>query len=99
MEAGNILMGRTMLRRSLALIACTTLVHFAFVGALPHQHAHGPDNACHVCQALHVPALAAARLDLISRPEIVTWHSSLPEQLVSSEPLALHRASRAPPTA
>ena len=99
MEAEGILFRRTMLSRSLALIACITLVHFAFVGGLPHPHAHGPDNACHVCQALHVPALAVARLDLISRPEIVTWHPSLPEQLVPSEPLALHRASRAPPTA
>jgi hypothetical protein len=99
MQAEGILFGRTMLRRSLALIACITLVHFAFVGALPHQHPHGPDTACHICQALHVPGLAAARLDLIGRPEIITWHPSLPEELVPSEPLALHRASRAPPLA
>src|SRR5947199_276220 len=66
---------------------------------LPHGHAQGPDNACHVCQALHMPALAAARLDLSSTPQIVTWYSSAPQHSAPSDSFSLHRAGRAPPTA
>jgi len=48
-------------------------------GSLFHEHTNGPIPACHMCQALHMPALAAARLDLASTPEIVTWYTSLPQ--------------------
>jgi len=64
-----------------------------------HEHTNGPDTACHVCQALHMPALAAARLDLVSTPEIVTWYTSLPQHAAPSDSFSLHRAGRAPPIA
>jgi hypothetical protein len=89
---------RTVVRRALALLACVALVYFAAGGALVHEHTNGPD-ACHICQALHLPALAAARLDLDSAPEIVTWYSSLPQHRAPSDSFSLHRAGRAPPTA
>jgi len=56
-----------------ALLACVALLYFAAGGSLFHQHTTGPDNACHICQALHMPALAAARLDFSSTPQIITW--------------------------
>ncbi len=87
------------MRRALALLACVALLYFAAGGSLFHQHTNGPDTACHMCQALHVPALAAARLDLVSTPQIVTWYSSLPQHAAPSNSFSLHRAGRAPPTA
>jgi hypothetical protein len=91
--------GRTAVRRGLALLACAALLYFAAGGSLFHQHTNGPDTACHICQALHMPALAAARLDLISAPQIVTWYSSLPQSAAPRNSFSLHRAGRAPPTA
>lgn len=88
-----------MIRRALALFACEALLYFALGATLPHGHTQGPDNACHVCQALHVPALAVARLDLLSKPQIVTWYASLPQHVAPSDSFSLHRAGRAPPTA
>jgi len=32
-----------------------------------------------------MPALAAARLDLVSTPEVVTWYSSLPQHAAPSD--------------
>jgi len=89
----------TVVRRALALVACSALLYFALGATLPHGHAQGPDNACHVCQALHMPALAAARLDFSSTPQIVTWYSSAPQHLAPNDSFSLHRAGRAPPTA
>ncbi|HKV62018.1 MAG TPA: hypothetical protein VJO16_08905 [Candidatus Acidoferrum sp.] len=89
----------TLARRALALLACAALLYFAAGGSLFHQHTNGPDNACHVCQVLHMPALAAARLDLISTPQVVIWFSSLPRHAAPSDSFSLHRAGRAPPTA
>jgi len=91
--------GRTVVRRGLALLACAALLYFAAGGSLFHQHTNGPDTACHICQALHMPALAAARLDLVSKPQIVTWYCSLPQHAAPSDSFSLHRAGRAPPTA
>ena len=99
MHSQETIFGGTMARRALALLACAALLYFAFGATLPHGHAPGPDNACHVCQALHMPALAAARLDLASTPQIVTWRSSLPQHVAPSDSFSLHRAGRAPPTA
>src|SRR5713101_3640418 len=73
--------GRTVARHALALVACAALLYFAAGGSLFHQHTNGSENACHICQALHIPALAAARLDLVSTPELVTWYSSLPQAI------------------
>jgi hypothetical protein len=88
-----------MARRALALLACAALLYFAVGGSLFHQHSSGPDAACHICQALHMPALAAARLDLVSTPQIITWYCSLPQHAAPSNSFSLHRAGRAPPTA
>ena len=86
------------MRRALALLACAALLYFAAGGSLFHEHTNGPDTACHMCQALHMPALAAARLDL-GTPQIIAWYSSLPQHLAPSDSFSLHRAGRAPPTA
>src|SRR5437763_17007069 len=84
--------------RLLAVLACATLVFFAAGGSFSHQHANGPDTACHICQALHIPALAAARLGLHSALHIVTWYSPLPQHVAPTDSFSLHRAVRTPPT-
>src|SRR5258708_10334171 len=89
--------GRTVTRRALALLACVALLYFAAGGSLFHEHTNGPDTACHVCQALHMPALAAARLDLLSTPEIVTWYASLPQHVAPSNFFSLHLPPHPPP--
>jgi len=99
MDPQEAIFGRTAVRRGLAVMACAALLYFAAGGSLFHQHTNGPDTACHICQALHMPALAAARLDLISTPQMVTWFSSLPRHAAPSNSFSLHRAGRAPPTA
>jgi hypothetical protein len=99
MEPLRAILGKTVVRRALALLACAAMLYSAAGGSLFHQHTNGPDTACHICQALHMPALAAARLDLGSTPQIVTWYSSLPQHAAPSDSLSLHRAGRAPPTA
>jgi len=98
MHWGIRIFGGTVVRRALALIACSALLFFALGATLPHGHTQGPDNACHVCQALHMPALAAARLDLANTAQIVTWYFSLPQPAAPSDSISLHRAGRAPPT-
>jgi hypothetical protein len=85
--------------RALALLACAALLFFAAGGALFHQHTSGPDTVCHICQALHMPALAAARLDLAGTTPIVARYASLPQHVAPSDSFSLHRAGRAPPTA
>jgi len=84
-------------RAAVALLACAALLVFAAGGSLFHEHSHGLATACHVCQALHMPSLAAARLNLDTALEMVAWYSSLPRHLVRREPFSLDRASRAPP--
>jgi hypothetical protein len=91
--------GLVTIHRALALFACAALLFFAAGGALLHQHTNGPDAACHICQTLHLPALAAAPLDLVSEPEPVTWYSSLPHHAGTCDSFALHHAGRAPPAA
>jgi hypothetical protein len=99
MDPQEAIFGPTVVRRTLALLASVALLYFAAGGSLLHQHTNGPDTACHICQALHMPALAAARLDLASTPQVVTWYSSLPQHAAPSDSFSLHRAGRAPPTA
>lgn len=95
----KIMSGRTAVRRGLALLASAALLYFAAGGSFLHEHTKGPDTACHICQALHMPTLAAAALDLVSAPEVVTWYFSLPQHTAPSDSFALHRAGRAPPSA
>ena len=87
------------MRRALAVLACAALLFFAAGGSFLHKHTNGPDTACHICQALHVPALAAARLDLVSALQIISWYSSLPQHVTPRNSFSLHHAGRAPPTA
>ncbi len=86
-------------KRGLALLGCVALLYFAAGAAYVHQHTGGPETACHVCQSLHVPALAAASLDLIPEAQQVAWHAALPDSVSPLDSFALHRASRAPPSA
>jgi|SRR6266850_2624801 len=99
MHSGNTIFGRSTALRALAILACAALLYFAAGGSFLHEHAKGLDTACHVCQALHLPTLAPAPLDLVSTPELVTWYSSLPLHATPSNSFALHRAGRAPPSA
>ena len=86
-------------RRALAILGCIALLYFAGGGAFVHQHSGGPDTACHVCQSLHVPALAAASLNLIPEAGQITAQADFPDNIAPLDSFALHRASRAPPTA
>ena len=99
MHPREAILGRTVGRRALALLASLALLYFAAGGSLFHQHTSGPDTACHICQVLHMPALAAARLDLVSTSQIITRYSSLPQHAAPSDSFSLHRSGRAPPTA
>jgi len=85
-------------RRLLAIAACVALLYFAAGGALLHEHSGGNETACHVCQALHMPALAAATLDLAAVPEIITRYSALLQNVLPNHVFSLLRAGRAPPT-
>jgi hypothetical protein len=86
-------------KRALAVLGCVALLYFAAGGSVLHHHTGGPDTACHICQALHMPALAAAPLDLIPEAREVARHTALPDDAASQDSFALHRASRAPPSA
>ena len=99
MHTGETIFGRSTAQRTLAILACAALLYFVAGGSFLHQHTKGPEAACHVCQTLHMPTLAAAPLDLVSAPEVVTWYSSLPPHAAPSDSFALHRAGRAPPSA
>src|ERR1700675_3540086 len=99
MQAGKPIFGRRNARRALAVLACALLLYFAAGGSLFHQNTNGPENACHICQSLHAPVLAAAAFELIAVPELIARYSSLPQHAAPSNSFSLHRASRAPPSA
>jgi hypothetical protein len=99
MKLLNIKFEQKLARRALALVACAAILYFAAGGSLLHQHTSGADNACHICQALHMPALAAASLDLLPAPEVVIRYTSLPAHVSPNSSFSLHRAGRAPPSA
>ena len=99
MQTGRTIFGRAFARRAVALLGCAILLYFAAGGSLLHHHTGGPENACHICQSLHVPALAAAALDLVAAPELISRYSSLPQHAAPSNSFSLHRAGRAPPSA
>jgi hypothetical protein len=99
MRLGRTIFGRTSVRQAMAVLACAVLLYFATGGSLLHQHTNGPETACHICQSLHAPVLAAAALDLVVVPELIARYSSLPQRAAPSNSFSLHRASRAPPSA
>jgi hypothetical protein len=86
-------------RRALAILGCLALLYFVAGATLHHHNGDSSDTACHVCQALHMPALAAASLGLIPQAQQVSWHATIPLHAAPLDSFALHRASRAPPTA
>jgi len=98
MHSRDLKLGRVALRRSLAVFACLALLYFAGGGALFHQHTGGPETPCHICQALHMPALAVAAAKIVPAAQLVAWHEPLPQRAAISDSFALHRASRAPPS-
>jgi hypothetical protein len=99
MHPGRTIFGRTIAHRALAVVACAVLLYFAAGGSLLHHHTGGPETACHICQSLHMPVLAAAALDLVAAPELIARFTSLPRHAAPSNTFSLHRASRAPPSA
>jgi len=103
MQRGKTIFGRIFRRkrvhRAVAVLACAVLLYFAVGGSLLHQHRNGSETACHICQSLHMPVLAAAALDLVATPELITRYSSLPQHAAPANSFSLHRASRAPPSA
>jgi hypothetical protein len=99
MNRDKSIFGHTLRERALALLACSALLYFAAGGSLFHQHTNGSEIACHICQTLHMPALAAAALGLVAAPELIARLSSLPRHVAPSNSVSLHRASRAPPSA
>jgi hypothetical protein len=84
-------------RRALAILGCVALLYFAAGGALLHHHTGGPDTACHVCQSLHVPALASAPLALLAQNQQIAWQTAPAQNASPLDSFGLHRASRAPP--
>jgi hypothetical protein len=99
MHQGRTIFGRTIAHRTLAVLACAVLLYFAAGGSLLHHHTGGPETACHICQSLHMPVLAAAALGLVAAPELIARYTSLPQHAAPSNTFSLHRASRAPPSA
>jgi hypothetical protein len=85
-------------KRALAILGCVALLYFASGGVFVHQHSSAPDSVCPICQALHMPALAAANLDLSPEARQIAWHAVLPDNVSPLDPFALHRASRGPPS-
>lgn len=98
MKLNLAIFGRSVPQRALALLACALLVYFS-AGAQLHHHTSGPDTACHICQSLHMPALAAASLDLVAALELIATYSSQARHVAPTDSVSLHRASRAPPSA
>lgn len=90
---------RALAQRALAVLGCAVLLFFAAGGTFLHHHQGGPDTACHVCQTLHLPALAAAKLDLVTAQGPIAWYSAVLLHIAPEDSFALHQASRAPPTA
>src|SRR3954468_18030981 len=91
--------GRIEVRRWLAVLACLVLLYFAGGGSLLHHHTGDSDTPCHICQALHMPALAVAPAKIIPAAQQVAWHESLTQHPAPKDCFALHSPSRAPPTA
>jgi hypothetical protein len=89
----------SLLRRGLALFACFALLYFTCGGALLHEHTSGPETPCHVCQALHMPALATASVAFAMAPAPVVWLPSISQHAAPNDSFSLHRPSRAPPLA
>jgi hypothetical protein len=92
--------GKITVRRTLALLAGLALFYFAAGGSFLHEHRAGRDDTpCHICQALHMPALAPASVATIAVPEFVSWYLTQPVYAAPCEAFSFHHAGRAPPVA
>jgi len=89
---------RSFWQRALVVIACLALVYLTAGAAFVHKHERGPETACHVCQAIHMPVLVATSAELVYTPRLLSWCVSLPFHAAPLDTFALHRASRAPPS-
>jgi hypothetical protein len=89
----------TKLRRIGAALICLALLYFAGGGSFLHQHNSGPDTVCHVCQALHAPALTVSFSGIASAPQISGWHDSHGVFTAALDEVSLLRSGRAPPCA
>jgi len=98
MRMDKSILERSFARLALAVMACIVLLYFAAGGSLFHHHTGGPENACHICQSLHMPVLASASFDLVATPELIARYCSLPQNAAPTDSFSLHRASRAPPS-
>lgn len=100
MKSARTIHGKLTARRALALLAGLALFYFAAGGAYLHEHKDGRgDTPCHVCQSVHVPALAAATSAPVPAPEFVYGYLSQPVHGTPSEASSIHHAGRAPPRA
>jgi hypothetical protein len=99
LQLNRTIFGRKSVRRAVAVLACAVLLYFAAGGSLLHQHTNGSETACHICQSLHLPVLAAAALDLVAAPALISRYSAAPKHAAPSNSFSPHRASRAPPSA
>jgi hypothetical protein len=99
MNWAKTIVGRGNARRAVAVVVCVALVYLTGGASFLHQHADGSDTACSICQALHMPTLASAVLELIPEAGPVVGHVSLPLDTAPADSFTLHRASRAPPIA
>jgi len=99
MSDGSKMLTGKRLRRFAAAMVCLALLYFAGGGSLLHQHNGGPDNACHICQSLHAPALTATFSGIASAPRISGWYDSRPVVTAALDEVSLLRSGRAPPSA
>jgi Protein of unknown function (DUF2946) len=97
MDSQGFSIGHGSRRRALAIVACVALLYFVAGAIFLHEHTSGEETACPVCQALHMPALAAASLALIPEAEQIARHSLLAKNAAPLDAFSLQRASRAPP--
>jgi hypothetical protein len=68
--------GRRFARPALALLGCVLLLYVATGLAFLHAHNNGPETTCHVCQVLHAPVLAVARLNLVPEAQQVARNTT-----------------------
>jgi hypothetical protein len=86
-------------RQALAIFSCVVLLYVASGVAFLHHHSNGPETACHICHALHAPALTVSPHDLIPAAHQVARSSSTTALFNVTNFVASHRTPRAPPTA
>jgi len=83
-------------QRALAVVSCAVLLCFV-AGTFVHEHKSGPETACSICQALHMPGITGAPLGLIAEPQPIAWQDSVSPHTAPTDSFHLRAASRAPP--